>query len=380
MFLKYLFMNEKEKNKNLGFELNQGIGSGKYSVLKTFHHPQKLSSFLEKKVTAPIYVRIKPTNTCPHNCFYCIYRFEFSGIHPESVRTDMIPKEKMFEILDDLKAMGIKAVTFSGGGEPLHYPWINEVLKKVLDSKMDFSIITNGQLLHNEAAELLSQAKWIRVSLDYPDAETFSKIRGVPPTFFDQIKENIKKFGRMKNSNCSLGVNCVINEHNYDKVIKIVELCEELGIDNLRFAPVWKSSYEEYHKNIKDEALRQIEEARKNSPPGMEIGSTYGRYFDGSTGGSVRAYDRCYYMQIVPVIAANQNVYACHNSAYDPEARIGSIKDRSFKEMWFSRETEDFFNNFNPKKSCQHECSNDEKNKILNEFINCAHPDVVNFI
>lgn len=373
-------MNKNEKNKNLGFELNQGILSGKYSVLKIFHHPEKIESFFKKNITSPVYVRIKPTNTCPHNCFYCIYNYEFSGIHPESKRTDMIPKEKMFEVLDDLNEMGVKAVTYSGGGEPLNYPWINEVLKKTLEYKIDLSVITNGQLLNNETSDILRQAKWIRISLDYPDMDTFSKIRGVPKKLFNQIKENIKHFNQIKKSSCSLGVNCVVNEHNYNKILDIVKLCEELGVDNFRVAPVWRKGYEEYHKKIKNEAIKQIKKARQNTKGNMEIGSTYERYFNGTSGNDVRPYSKCYYMQIVPVIAANQNVYACHNSAYDPEAKVGSIKNKSFKEMWFSNQTKEFFNKFDPQKICRHECSNDEKNKILNEYLACADPHVVNFI
>ena len=34
------------------------------------------------------------------------------------VARDFIPKAKMMEIIDDLVDMGVKAVTFSGGGDP----------------------------------------------------------------------------------------------------------------------------------------------------------------------------------------------------------------------------------------------------------------------
>lgn len=373
-------MNSNKKHEKSIFDLNQGIKGGKYSILKVFHHPEKIRSLVKKKVTAPIYVRIKPTNVCPHNCFYCVYNWKFSGIHPDSNQHDIIPREKMMEILDDLKEMDVKAVTYSGGGEPLSYPWISEVLKKTLEYNIDLSIITNAQLLNGEVAEMLGQANWVRISLDYPNAEIFSKIRRCPKELFNQIRENIKNFKKIKDPRCSLGVNCVINEYNYDKILAITQFCKELGIDNLRFAPLWKNNFEEYHKKIKNEAIRQINKAKEFADDKIDIGSTYKRYFDKTTGTNLRPYNKCFYMQMVPVIAADQNIYTCHNNAYNSKGKIGTIKDKSFKTLWLSKETDDFFNHFKPQEICTHECSNDEKNKILNEYMACADPRVVNFI
>ena len=124
-----------------------------YETSKIFRHPYKLQSLLEGKVTAPIYVRVKPTNRCNHHCFYCAYD---SNSPIKIDRTLEIPCEKMMEILADFKNMGVKAVTFSGGGEPLIYPHIEETMEKTLDYGIDLSIITNGQKLNNKRAELYS--------------------------------------------------------------------------------------------------------------------------------------------------------------------------------------------------------------------------------
>ena len=132
-----------------------------YGTSKIFNHPAKLQSFSEGKIAPPIYVRVKPTNVCNHHCYYCAY----DSNSPSGVdRTLQLPKEKAMEILDDFKEMGVKAVTYSGGGEPLVYPHIIEMMKKTLDYGIDLSMITNGQNLNGEKAELLAKAKWIRIS------------------------------------------------------------------------------------------------------------------------------------------------------------------------------------------------------------------------
>ena len=111
-----------------------------YSNLKIFAHAQALSDLGEGKRTAPIYIRIKPTNYCNHKCYYCSYADSALGLRDSVNRQDQIPWEKMQEIISDITEMGVKAVTFSGGGEPLVYPHIVEAMQKVLNAGIDLSI------------------------------------------------------------------------------------------------------------------------------------------------------------------------------------------------------------------------------------------------
>jgi MoaA/NifB/PqqE/SkfB family radical SAM enzyme len=109
--------------------------SNKYSDLKIVGFPDKLQSFRDGTITAPIYVRLKPINRCNHDCFFCVYaqsnRKEIpatedgldhiiSKMHEDMNEADVIPTRKMLEVLDDFKEIGVRAVTYSGGGETLH--------------------------------------------------------------------------------------------------------------------------------------------------------------------------------------------------------------------------------------------------------------------
>ena len=186
-----------------------------YSNLKIFGHLDELHKVKKGERIAPIYVRIKPTNRCNQNCYYCHYKnpyLELDQYRP----ADEIPREKMLEIISDFKETGVKAVTFSGGGEPLLYPYIEEIMEAVLQAGIDLSIITNGTLLTGRKAEILSQAKWVRISQESGCAETYSRIRGVGESAFQKLCENIKNFSELKNPNCELGINFVIGPENYN--------------------------------------------------------------------------------------------------------------------------------------------------------------------
>ena len=352
-----------------------------YGRLKIIWHPEKLESLLNKKVTAPIYVRIKPTNRCDHKCFWCSYDPEAKNILSEDInRNDEIPKEKMMEILSDFKDMGVKAVTYSGGGEPLVYQYILETFKKTLEENIDLSIITNGQQLFGEKAELLSEAKWIRISADYCNSKTFKESRRIPEKLFYKLKENIKKFSNIKNSDCELGINFVIHHLNESKVYEAGKFFKELGVNHIRYTPRWmEKEWDKYHEPFKEKVIEQIKKAQQDlSDERFNVYDTYEDDFSRPKR-TQRDYSKCAIMQTVPVIAADSCVYFCHDKTYTEKGRLGSIKDKSFKKLWFSEETKEKFDNFDARKECHQHCVYDAKNILINEILN-NHGEQVNFI
>ena len=45
-----------------------------YSDTKVFRYPKHLHAFAAGEVGAPVHIRIKPTNVCNHDCYFCAYR------------------------------------------------------------------------------------------------------------------------------------------------------------------------------------------------------------------------------------------------------------------------------------------------------------------
>lgn len=351
---------------------------GVYNQLKMAFHKDKLESLAKGEVTAPIYVRVKPTNKCNHHCFYCSYDPEFKYILSEKKNAfDEIPKEKMIEILNNFKEMGVKAITYSGGGEPLVYPHIEEALEKTLNLGIDLSIITNGQSLNGRKAEFLSQAEWVRISADYCNQDLFVNHRKISKEFFEKEKENIARFSKIKKPGCELGVNFLVTHLNSEFIYESAKFFKNLGANHIRFSPIYvpqgnelaSEGSESYHSSSKKRVLEQIEKAKSLEDKNFKIFSYYETDFN-SVMASNRPYSRCFMMETVPVIAANQKVYFCHDKAYSDSGLIGSIKDQSFKELWFSKETAKRFSEFNPKESCKHHCTADGRNLAITKMIN----------
>jgi len=360
----------------------------KYSDFKIFFKREKMESFLTEKITAPLYVRIKPINLCNHGCFFCAYSTGFrvkdggemehvkTEMHEDMKESDLIPTDKMFEILDDLSAIGVKAITYSGGGEPLMHKDIVQIMRKTLDLDIDLSIITNGQNLVKDRAETLKHAKWVRVSIDYTNPAQFKQFRNVSEKGFDSVISNISKFAKLKNKDCDLGVNFIVHKDNYSNLFDIARILKNSGVENVRFSPMFVPEFYEYHRGIKATVEEELLKIGSLCDDSFKVNSTYKVDSEGQHS-IFRSYKRCYAMQIVPVIGADLKVYTCHNKAYDKNGCIGNIKDKKFSELWDSPETHKFMKAFNPKLKCMHECTADNKNIILNNFVNTS-PD--NFV
>ncbi|MCX6896574.1 MAG: radical SAM protein [Verrucomicrobia bacterium] len=359
----------------------------KYSDLKILAFPDKIAAFQEGRITAPIYVRIKPTNRCNHGCRFCCYsdgtkrpkdRADLhlqASMHESMREQDVMPLAKAVELLNDLRDMGTKAVTFSGGGEPLLHPEIVAIMNTALANGLDLSIITNGQLLSGERAQVLAKAKWVRVSIDYTTAKQMVDSRNVADRSFDQVLDNLRNFSKIKSSDTDPGINFNVTGYNYEGLLPFAKTLKDCGVENVRFSPVYVSNFREYHEPIAPRVREQLREIQAICDDRFSVNSTYD--LDSPSKSPNRAFTRCLYMQTVPVVGADLNVYACHNTAYSEHGKIGSMRDRSFKQLWFSEDAKKAFCSLNPSVVCRHECANHHKVELFNTL---AHASLDNFV
>ena len=357
------------------------IKASPYSNLKIFHHAGLLEKIGRGERVAPLYIRIKPTNVCNQNCYYCHYKNAYLSLD-EYRPADFIPHDKMMEIIDDMRAMGVKAVTFSGGGEPLVYPYIAEAMGRILDAGIDLSIITNGTMLKDKNAEILANAKWVRLSIDACDDDLYSELRGVPAGTYAALCRNIEQFAKMKSAECELGVNFVVGEDNHALVYEMAARMKELGVNHVKFAPLISTTTEAYHTPFKEQVMADIQRAKDLQDSHFRVIDLYTSDFQ-RVGQGIRifdrAYEKCFIKEFVCVIAANQKVYYCHDKAYLKNGLVGDLHTASFKEVWFSDAVTEKFKNFDAHKTCREHCVYDDRNILLNTFFSLDKKHI-NFI
>ncbi|NOQ29636.1 MAG: radical SAM protein [Helicobacteraceae bacterium] len=350
--------------------------ANKYSSLKVFHYQDKLDSLSKEvdQIKAPIHIRIKPTNVCNHNCWYCAYKVDHLQLGQDMVERDFIPKDKMMEIIEDCSDMGVKAITFSGGGEPFTYRFFLDTVKKIIDNNISFASLTNGSKLNGEVAELFAHhATWLRVSIDGYDDESYAKARDVKVGEFSKIIENMKNFAALKNRSCNLGVSFIIDEKNYTKIYEFSELMKSIGVDSIKLSGCVVANEgeknNEYHETFYKEAKALSKKVKDElDDENFEVFDSYHLLEDKFN----KDYTWCPYSQILPVIGADLNIYPCQDKAYNLEnGLVGSIKEKSFKKFWFN--DKDKFFKIDPSKDCQNHCVANDKNKMILDYLDVEH-------
>jgi MoaA/NifB/PqqE/SkfB family radical SAM enzyme len=282
-------------------------------------------------------------------------------------------------VLRDIAEMGVKAVTFSGGGEPLMYPHIVPTMQSILDSKIDLSIITNGHLLSAERAEVLSHAKWVRFSFDASRAETYSLIRKIPLAAHGVVCGNMENFAKIKNPQCELGVNFVINHENFAEILEAAELVKSLGANHIKFSARITKDLHEYHAHFKDKAIELVHKAKDLcADKRFKVINKYEEDFDTAMVFH-RTYKKCYIKDVFTVIAADSKVYFCHDKAYVSTGVVGDLSKMGFKELWYSPEVIKRYEEFDACEECNHHCVFDDRNMMLNSYFD-MDMNHVNFI
>ena len=88
---------------------------------KLFCHPRIIKKLREEKLAQPIVMSIMPTENCNLNCVFCsmAHRDKYPNLSLSLIK----------QVVNKLHQRGLKAVIISGGGEPLLYPQINELVE-----------------------------------------------------------------------------------------------------------------------------------------------------------------------------------------------------------------------------------------------------------
>ena len=344
------------------------MGTGVYSALKVMRYPDRIWAWLAGRPAAPVHVRIKPLNRCNHDCWYCAYRAGSLQLGEQMDEGDRLPADQLRGIARDLVAMGVAAVTFSGGGEPLLYRELPEIVEILGEGGVRVAALTNGSNLKGRMAEAFARhGTWVRVSVDAVDDEGYARTRGIGPGNFTRLLDNMSDFAA-RGSRCTLGVSLIVGTENAPRIAEACTLFKAAGASHVKLSGVvvdnGHDANEAYHAPLRPIVQAQIAEARRLEEDGFRIVDHYHALperFD-------KPYGSCPSMRFLTVIGADGCVYACQDKAYTEAGRIGSLDGRSFAEFWSDPATQAFLAGLDPRRACAHHCVAHTKNLVLQEI------------
>jgi sulfatase maturation enzyme AslB (radical SAM superfamily) len=262
--------------------------------------------------------------------------------------------------------MGVKALTFSGGGEPLLYQHLPATLEALSYSPVKVAAITNGALLRGEIAELFANhGSWVRVSMDGWDDASYKEYRGVAD--YSKIMANMEAFVKLGGS-CKLGVVINVSKENASHLYDMTKSLKDIGVQSVKFAPCVvdddQMKNNTYHAPVSTVAIPWIADCEQNlADDSFQVVNGYHTQLESFD----KSYKWCPMSQIRCVIGADCNVYTCQDKAYTTDGLLGSIKDRSFKEFWMNNKHR--FYMIHPHKNCNHHCVANELNKTIHSYL-----------
>ncbi|MDY6957795.1 MAG: radical SAM protein [Halobacteriota archaeon] len=194
---------------------------------KITFYMDEVENILNEKHQPPICAEVDPSNYCNNNCSFCCFA-KFLKSHREH-----LPMYLYDKFLNGFCAVGGKAITFTGGGEPLMNPKFLTFAHKAHRRGIKLGLVTNGILLHNiRGSENLF--RFIRVSLNASNSDIYYTVHETK--FFDQVVRNIRYITNLKDRP-DIGLSFVVCNHNRGYENETVALGEDLGVDYVQIKP-----------------------------------------------------------------------------------------------------------------------------------------------
>lgn len=248
--------------------------------IKLINDSELMNHIKVKKEIPPIHVQFIPTNRCNLNCDFCSCSEE-----DRNIEISLLEAEKIINILWDL---GTKAVTITGGGEPLMHPNIKEIIEMFIDYDIQVGLVTNGLLLHR-SSEFIGYVTWCRISN--------GKNRSLTGEYWNNLSRTV-----IDNPKIDWAFSHVVSPNpNHDEIKRVIDFANFHDFTHVRLVAdlfqtekvdLWALREWLREKGINDRLV--IYQARNKPRRGSD----------------------CYICYLKPVIGADCKVYTCCGAQY----------------------------------------------------------------
>lgn len=343
-----------------------------YSLTKLTSHPDILADMKRGGAGKLISVHLMPQNLCNHSCGFCSYRMEGNKNALSFDESKHIPLDKMIELITQFAARGIKGVEITGGGEPLAYPYINELLTELIRYDIRIGLVTNGTLIDRVASDLLSHLSWARVSIDAGHSDDYVAERKCPTSHWQKAWDAVS----MLREHCfrddfRLGISYVLSNQNWEHVHEFVAMGRVSGADNCRLSATYSDLNADYY-----DAKKQVDFAVAESIRATEEFDCSGFRVHNLLPTRVaenevphQDYEQCPTKDLLCVVEGEGNVYMCCSWTGSDKGKYGNFITHpdGFDGVW--RDSRRFRADFKACDYCDISCLYRARNLAMNAVI-----------
>ena len=170
------------------------------------------------------------TNVCNIACTHC---YRASGPFRPAADAEL-PKERIFELVDELVELGGVKITFTGG-EPLARADCLDILRYA-GERVKMTLLTNAMLIDRRVADALAELPLsVQVSLDGSNAQVHDAIRGI-----GSFERTLRGIRHLKDAGLGpkMSISASMLHSNLHDLMNLIPLVEELELPVLRFMPL----------------------------------------------------------------------------------------------------------------------------------------------
>ncbi|MBW2044765.1 MAG: radical SAM protein [Deltaproteobacteria bacterium] len=168
----------------------------------------------------PRRLHIDIAHDCNLNCFMC-------PRHLNKTEKKNMSLEEFSYIVRQFPI--VNNIILQGTGETFTNPYLFDILATGGRRGMQFTITTNGTLLHEENVRRLSNVVNITVSIDTACAQEYKRIRGAD---LNVVVGNLKRLKEIRNE-IQINIQTIIMEDNLDSLPQMITLAQEIDAGQL---------------------------------------------------------------------------------------------------------------------------------------------------
>ncbi|MGV8171374.1 MAG: radical SAM protein [Candidatus Woesearchaeota archaeon] len=303
---------------------------------KILQHLDRIEELLNTGDTIPITVEVDPSKVCNHHCLRCTFE-EYHDSHKK-----VLSEEVMKSLADDFVDMGVKAVLWTGGGEPLINTAMQNVFSYFTNKKIEQGISTNGSLVTTDYNHIFADNfVYVRFSVDAASSYMYKVIHGNKD--FDKVIKNIKELCILRDKSqrkdrVTVGFSFLAHPENYKEIYDATKLARELGVDYIQIKPIVMHRKNQIDSGYFDACLHYIYAAKDLETDKFKVLSLDYKFKDLKSENYNRTYSFCWGHPFMTTISAEGYVNFCCHTRGLKEYTFGNVNKDRFKNIWKGEE------------------------------------------
>ncbi len=351
---------------------------------KIFANIDRVIEHIETGYTAPVLVEVDPSNACNHACSFCLSSYihfsKYKGT--EAFSRALMPRDMLMNMCKDFVKMGVRAVNWTGGGEPTLNKHLKEAIEYCGQNGIKMGMFTNGTLFDkwDMFDTLVDNMTWVRISVDAGTKKTYNGVRVAKGNQdWDKMVSNLTKLievNKSKGNKIDIGVGYVISPDTYEEIVEFAKFFKDFDLMYCQYKPeiiiredggvqrdieFWTDKVQP----LLDEAKDILGDKFQVNGYKLEDLATDREKFG-------RNYKKCLGSQIQPCVGADGHVYVCTNHRGWKQYSYGSLHQNTFEEIWKNlnerKKVMHTIENVECFKNCTKLCKPHESNKMVWEI------------